>query len=73
MEKDLQTKKKLREVKLSECDGETLIEIDGISIPNVCGYKLVVDPQDPLVVHLTVEMEFFRSDMQESISFSSVF
>ena len=33
MEKDLQTKKKLREVKLSECDGEALIEIDGISIP----------------------------------------
>ena len=71
MEKDLQTKKKLREVKLSEHNGKFSMEIGGVSIPYISGYKITVDPNDPLVAHLTVEMEFFRSDMQEEISFFS--
>lgn len=73
MEKNVQVKSKLREFKLSELDGKFSVEIDGVSIPNVCGYKLVVDPEDPLIAHLTIEMEFFRSDMQEEINFFPTF
>ncbi len=71
MEKDLQAEKMPGKIRLSEHGGRVSLEIDGVPVPNVCGYRLSVNSKDPLIVNLVVEMEFFRSDMQEEISFAS--
>lgn len=57
------------EVKFSEQNGKLKLEINGVTIPNICGYRLLVDPQDPLVIKVSIDMEFFRSDVQGEIKF----
>lgn len=56
------------EIKLSEQNGTLVLQINGSTIPNICGYKIWVDPKDPLIVKLSVDMEFFRSDVQGEIN-----
>lgn len=62
---DMEEDKKMpEEIKLSEQNGKLTLEINGIKIPNICGYRLRVDPNDSLVMKLTIDMEFFRSDVK---------
>ena len=66
---DMENNKKIPGVvKLSEQNGKLTLEINGTAVPNLCGYRMWVDPKDPLVVKLSVDMEFFRSDMQGEIN-----
>ena len=41
------------EVKLSEQNGKLTLEINGTAVPNICGYRMWVNPKDPLVVKLS--------------------